>query len=406
MPRLFAKLSAAVLLLLAAMHALCAPSSHAEDLNKITATGYVTDLAGTLDPNAKANLEALCTELQQKTGAQMAIVTVHSLEGRSVEDYAADLYKHLGVGPKKDDRGVLLLVSPDEKKYRIEVGYGLEPVINDARAGDVGRAMVPDLRANNYNHAIQTAAWQLAKYVADDRGVTLTGEAQFRSPRPADNSVSPIFVWGFLILVVGFFLLVSRGARGAGGGSGCLWFLLGMLINSGGGANPNFFAAYGDELQKKLDSYAGSCVSGSIYGERVPRFENHVRINKAVTDAWGIPVLHIVVKDSDNELNMAKDAANTMEDLFKSAGWEILSKTDKFYPPGYSIHEVGTCRMGDNPKTSVLNKWNQSHDIKNLFVVDGSAFVTCGWQNPTMTIVSLSMRASEYLAEQMSQRNL
>ncbi|HZL55676.1 MAG TPA: GMC family oxidoreductase [Bryobacteraceae bacterium] len=177
-----------------------------------------------------------------------------------------------------------------------------------------------------------------------------------------------------------------------------------MLINSGGGANPNFFPAYGEELQKKVDSYAGSCVSGSIYGERVPRFENHVRIDKNVNDAWGIPVLHVDVKDSDNELNMAKDAANTMEDLFKTAGWEILSKTDRFYPPGYSIHEVGTCRMGDNPKTSVLNKWNQSHDIRNLFVVDGAAFVTCGWQNPTMTIVSLSMRASEYLADQMSQR--
>jgi hypothetical protein len=83
-----------------------------------------------------------------------------------------------------------------------------------------------------------------------------------------------------------------------------------MLINSGGGANPNFFAAYGDELQKKLDSYAGSCISGSIYGERVARFENHVRINKGVTDAWGIPVVHVDVRDSDNELNMAKDAAD------------------------------------------------------------------------------------------------
>ena len=88
------------------------------------------------------------------------------------------------------------------------------------------------------------------------------------------------------------------------------------------------------------------------------------------------------------------------------AGWEIINKTDKFYPPGYSIHEVGTCRMGDNPKTSVLNKWNQSHDIKNLFVVDGSGFVTCGWQNPTMTILSLSMRASEHLADQLGKRNL
>ncbi len=179
-----------------------------------------------------------------------------------------------------------------------------------------------------------------------------------------------------------------------------------MIIGSGGSASPNHFAAYGDELQTKLDSYAGSCVSGSIYGERVARYENHVRINKDVKDAWGIPVLHVDVKDSDNELNMAKDSADTMEELFKAAGWEILSKTDKFYPPGYSIHEVGTARMGDNPKTSVLNKWNQSHDIKNLFVVDGSGFVTCGWQNPTMTILSLSMRASEYLADEMKKGNV
>ncbi len=174
-----------------------------------------------------------------------------------------------------------------------------------------------------------------------------------------------------------------------------------MMMSSGVSPNASIFGDYGVELQYKLDRYAGSCVTASIYGERVPRFENHVRINKSVTDAWGIPVLHIEARDSDNEHNMAKDAADTAEELFKAAGWEILAKTDKFYPPGYSIHEVGTCRMGDNPKTSVLNKWNQSHDIKNLYVVDGAAFVTCGWQNPTMTISALSMRASEYLAEQM-----
>ena len=75
--------------------------------------------------------------------------------------------------------------------------------------------------------------------------------------------------------------------------------------------------------------------------------------------------------------------------------------TSQMVPPGESIHELGTCRMGDDPKNSVLNKWNQSHDIKNLFVVDGSSFVTGGSQNPTLTILSLSMRASEYMAEQM-----
>ncbi|MES1258742.1 MAG: GMC family oxidoreductase [Acidobacteriota bacterium] len=178
----------------------------------------------------------------------------------------------------------------------------------------------------------------------------------------------------------------------------------GMLVSSGGAASPGFFTDYGEALQKKLDSYAGSCMTASIYGERVPRFENHVRINKAVRDEWGIPVLHIDVRDSANELNMAKDAADTAEELLRDAGWEILSKTDKFYPPGYSIHEVGTCRMGDDPKTSVLNKWSQSHDIKNMFVVDGGSFVTCGWQNPTLTILALAMRASEYLADQMQKR--
>jgi len=176
-----------------------------------------------------------------------------------------------------------------------------------------------------------------------------------------------------------------------------------MMINGGGSPVATDFAEYGEALQKKLDHYAGSCVSATIYGERVPRFENHVSINKTVNDEWGIPVLHIEVRDSANEINQAKDAADTAEELFRAAGWEVIVKTDRYHPPGYSIHEVGTCRMGDNPKTSVLNKWNQSHDVKNLFVVDGSAFVTCGWQNPTMTISALSMRASEHLAELMKQ---
>ena len=81
-----------------------------------------------------------------------------------------------------------------------------------------------------------------------------------------------------------------------------------MNISSGGSAQPNHFAAYGDELQARLDHYAGSCVTGSIYGERVARYENKVSINKNILDAWGIPTLHIDVKDSDNELNMAKDS--------------------------------------------------------------------------------------------------
>jgi hypothetical protein len=179
-----------------------------------------------------------------------------------------------------------------------------------------------------------------------------------------------------------------------------------LNIDSGGSARPNHFPLYGAELQAKLDSYANSCVSAGIFGERVAKYENHVRINPNVKDKWGIPVLHIEARDGENERNLTRDAANTAEEMFHEAGWEIICRTERVNPPGYSIHEVGTCRMGDNPKKSVLNKWCQSHDMKNLWVVDGSSFVTCGWQNPTMTILALSMRASEQLAEEMRKGNV
>lgn len=205
----------------------------AEDIKKIHPTSYVSDLAGAIQPDTKARLEALCAELEQKTGAQMAIVTVHSLEGQSIENYAVDLYKQLGVGSKKVNRGVLLLVSPDERKYRIEVGYGLEPVINDARAGDAGRAMVPFLRRGDFSGAIEAAAWQLAKYIADDRGVTLSNQPPIRQVRHRDEgSRGGISIW----LIIGIFLIIwflSRSSGGGRGGGG--WWIWPLMGGWGGG---------------------------------------------------------------------------------------------------------------------------------------------------------------------------
>ena len=137
--------------------------TRAEDLKQIRPTGYVTDLAGIIQPQTKTQLEALCLEFEQKTGAQMAVVTVKSLDGNDIETYAADLYKQIGIGSKKTNEGVLLLVAPNDRKYRVEVGYGAEPVINDARAGDAGRLMVPYFRSGDYSGGITAAAWQLAK---------------------------------------------------------------------------------------------------------------------------------------------------------------------------------------------------------------------------------------------------
>jgi choline dehydrogenase-like flavoprotein len=168
-----------------------------------------------------------------------------------------------------------------------------------------------------------------------------------------------------------------------------------------GPMEPRCFPCYGAELQEQLDLYYGTGFSIGVMGEVLSRYENHVRISKDAVDAWGIPALHVETKYTDNEFNLSRDAAETAAALAEASGFEVLTKNAAPNPPGYSIHELGTCRMGDDPKTSVLNKWNQSHDVKNLFVVDGSSFVSAGWQNPTMTILALAMRSSEYLAEQI-----
>src|SRR5216683_202777 len=229
--RSFTPASPCILLLLAAFPAL------AENPKNIHPSGYVTDLASVITPDTKARLEALCHEVEEKAGAQIAVVTVHSLEGESVENFAVDLYKQLGVGSKRDNRGVLLLVAPDEHKYRVEVGYGLEPVINDARAGDAGRAMVPLLRESNYSSAIETATWMVAKYIADDRGVTLSSQPLAPPHRGERDHSSPISIWGILFIIWIIFSIARAGHRAASGrrGGGGGWWIGPMLGGMGGG---------------------------------------------------------------------------------------------------------------------------------------------------------------------------
>jgi uncharacterized protein len=229
--RSFTLLSLCVLLLSASFPAF------AENPKNIHPSGYVTDLASAIAPDTKARLEALCREVEEKAGAQIAVVTVHSLEGESVENFAVDLYKQLGVGSKRDNRGVLLLVAPDEHKYRVEVGYGLEPVINDARAGDAGRAMVPLLRQGNYSAAIDAATWTLAKYIAEDRGVSLAGQPPAPPQRREREHSSPISLWAILFVIWIIFSIIRAGRRAASGrrGGGGGWWIGPMLGGMGGG---------------------------------------------------------------------------------------------------------------------------------------------------------------------------
>ena len=103
---------------------------------------------------------------------------------------------------------------------------------------------------------------------------------------------------------------------------------------------------------------------------------------------------------------MAKDMAIAGREMFEAAKFEILSTSNEMLPEGWSIHELGTARMGDDPKKSVLNQFEQSHDVKNLFVVDGSAFVNASCQNPTWSIMAFCWRSMDYLADEMKKGNI
>jgi choline dehydrogenase-like flavoprotein len=144
----------------------------------------------------------------------------------------------------------------------------------------------------------------------------------------------------------------------------------------------------------------------TAFGEMLPRFENRLTINGQVKDAWGIPVAHIDCVHSDNEREMARDQIEQLKEMAHEARFEITRENDQLAPPGLCIHEVGTARMGEDPKKSVLNKFNQSWDVKNLFVTDGSCFVTQGCQNPTLTMMAITVRACDFIVDQFKKGNL
>ena len=187
-------------------------------------------------------------------------------------------------------------------------------------------------------------------------------------------------------------------------------FLRGYGFEGGGGKGifpdstdrPGFGKAY----KKEVRDYAGAFINMGGFGEVLPRYENSVSIDPNVKDAWGIPVLKFDYNFGDNEKKMAEDMATTAKEMFEAAGIEIIGVDRELLTPGWSIHELGTSRMGNDPKTSVLNQFQQSHDVKNLFVVDGSSHVNASCQNPTWTIMALAWRSCDHLADELRKGNL
>jgi uncharacterized protein len=244
-------LRAAASLLLCVALLFLAFGAHAQQgLPKTKPAGYVNDFAGVLSSSARAQLEALCTEVDQKAHAQIAVVTVKSLDGKPVEDYAIALATQWGVGPKQSDRGVLILVAPQDRKYWTTVGYGLEPILPDGKVGGFGREAIPYLRDGNYDAAIILITRRIADVIAQDRGVTLSGSAP-PSPKPVyhkqENGPGPVAIILFLILIFLFISSVFRRGGGRRGGGGGWWVgpMIGGMMGGGGGFGGGGFGGGG-----------------------------------------------------------------------------------------------------------------------------------------------------------------
>jgi choline dehydrogenase-like flavoprotein len=165
---------------------------------------------------------------------------------------------------------------------------------------------------------------------------------------------------------------------------------------------------FGPELKRRVREQYPAMVSTAAFGESLPNFDNYCEIDPdGLEDRYGIPQLRFNCTWGDNDLKMANLMYDSAEEIFRAAGIEILpSKRNPPPPPGDATHEVGTARMGNDPKTSVLNSFCQAHDVRNLFVADGSSFVSVSEKNCTLTIVALAWRACDYLADRFGKGEL
>ena len=206
--------------------------AQAEQWQKLNVQGYINDFAGVLDPATVEQLTRLCAEVDEKAKAQIALVTIKSLEGDPIEDFSNRLFQKWGVGYKGTDRGVMVLLAINDHNYWTEVGYGLEPILPDGKVGGFGRDMVPLLRQGNYNRAALQIISQIAEVIAQDSHVSLESLSQPPATGPPaaggkdqESHLTAGQIIGLLLVLVVVTILFKFFGP---------WFLLSMFFGGGG----------------------------------------------------------------------------------------------------------------------------------------------------------------------------
>lgn len=333
----------------------------------------------------------------------------------SVDLYTLAMVREVTTDDKGKATGISYISKKDKQEYQIKA----KAVVLGASACESARILL-NSKSSAHPNGLANGSGMIGRYLHDSTGASRSaiipglidrkrynedgvGGAHVYAPWWLDNKKQE-FPRGYHLEFGGGMSMPSYGF-GFGMDS-----LRNYIVDEMGNPSPN--GGYGKGLKRDIRRMFGTTVGIAGRGESVAQYDNYCEIDADTVDEFGIPVLRFNYNWTEHEVKQAKHMQETFEDLLTSMGGTLLGNKpgpDSQYglaAPGRIIHEVGTTRMGNDPGTSVLNKYAQAHECENLFVVDGGPFVSQADKNPTWTILALSWRTSDYIVDQLKKQNI
>jgi len=338
-----------------------------------------------------------------------------AMKNGTVDLYTMAMVREVITDASGKATGILYIDKKDLKEYKI----GAKIVVLAASACETSRIML-NSKSKVHQNGLSNSSGVLGRYLHDSTGADRMGilPELIDRPRYNEDGVGGMHVYSpwwldnkKLDFPRGYHLEYWGGMGMPSYGIGFSMDSMRSYIRDEFG-NPSLNGGYGASLKNDIRRMYGSTVGMSGRGESIPQYDNYCEIDNDVVDKYGIPVLKFHYNWTEHEVKQAKHMHDTFEEILTGMGAIILgNKPDEtnqygLHAPGRIIHEVGTTRMGDNPKTSVLNKFSQAHECKNLFVTDAGSFVSQADKNPTWTILALAWRTSDYIIDQLKKQNI
>jgi choline dehydrogenase-like flavoprotein len=299
-----------------------------------------------------------------------------------------------------DDRGLAKGVQYFDRKTGVEQEILAKVVVVGASCMDSTRILL-NSRSERFPNGLGNGSDVVGRYLCEQVRINVKGVVYglYDTPRRHDKGISGEHVY------MPRFNLAAPHKRDYLRGFGMQFWNTGSYQD--GAPVASYIPGFGASFKREVKRRAPAWVELHPFGEVLPYADNRVTVDPSRTDRYGVPLMKIDYHIRENERKMVDHMGDVVEEMMKAAGGELVGyRRGEMDKMGSAIHEHGTCRMGADPKKSALNAWNQMHEVKNVFVVDGSAFTTASEKNPTLTILALSWRATDHLAEEMRKGNL